>query len=534
MIRNPILRGFHPDPSIVRVEDEYFIATSTFEWFPGVRIYKSTDLATWELAARPLDRVSQLDMRGVPDSCGIWAPCLSHDGDLFWLVYSNVKSFDGVWKDTPNYLVTAPTINGPWSEPIYLGSHGFDGSMFHDEDGRHWFLSMLVDHRKGKFFGGIVLQEYDHQQQSLIGPVHHIFEGTSLERTEGPHLYQRDGYYYLLTAEGGTDYDHAVTIARSPSIFGPYEVHPENPILTTSHDPEHPLQRTGHGDLVMNQDGSWHIVFLTGRPITEKRRCILGRETAIEEIDWPEGDWPRLTTGDKRPRLTLSQGDPDSPSQKINQSIIYRFSQRGVHPDFQSLRIPIEEAWCSVHARPGYLRLYGRDSLSSFQRQSLVARRVSHFQMEAVVCLEFQPSSFQEMAGLVCYYNTAHYHYLAVSGDEKSGGRTIQIISSVTHEVSESSLMDIEAEGPVFLKAVWNRESITFYVSTHENAWTQVGHPVDGTILSDDFVRDSGKSYRPAFTGSFVGICCQDLRFQKGYGDFKWMRYRGKDEGLLP
>jgi xylan 1,4-beta-xylosidase len=173
-ITNPILKGFNPDPSILRVNDDYYIATSTFEWFPGVQIHHSKDLINWELIAHPLNRISQLDMKGVPDSCGVWAPCLSYDNGTFYLVYSNVKSFAGVWKDTPNYLVTTKNIRGEWSESVFLDSSGFDGSLFHDADGRKWYLSMRVDHRKGKMFGGIVLREFDTILQKLVGEVFYL------------------------------------------------------------------------------------------------------------------------------------------------------------------------------------------------------------------------------------------------------------------------------------------------------------------------------------------------------------------------
>src|SRR6218665_2461682 len=196
MIRNPILPGFNPDPSIVRVGRDYYIATSTFEWYPGVQIHHSTNLIDWKLIARPLNRMSQLDLVGVPDSGGVWAPCLSYADGTFYLVFTNVKSFDGVWKDTPNFLVTANEITGDWSDPIYLSSYGFDGSLFHEGD-HSWYTSMLVDHRKGKFFGGIVLQSFDRERHCLTGDPVRIFDGTMLGYTEGPHLYKKDGYYYL-------------------------------------------------------------------------------------------------------------------------------------------------------------------------------------------------------------------------------------------------------------------------------------------------------------------------------------------------
>ena len=241
----PILKGFNPDPSIIRVGDDYYIATSTFEWFSGVQIHHSKDLINWRVISHPLNRVSQLDMRGVPDSCGVWAPCLSYNNGIFYLVYSNVKSFDGVWKDTPNYLVTTDDILGDWSEPIFLNASGFDGSLFHDDDEKY-YVSMLVDHRGGKFFGGIILQKYSDKDKKLIGLVHHIFNGTELGKTEGPHIYKKSAFYYLITAEGGTEYGHAVTMARSKNILGPYGVHPENPIISTRWNPNHPLMIPKH------------------------------------------------------------------------------------------------------------------------------------------------------------------------------------------------------------------------------------------------------------------------------------------------
>src|SRR2546423_795797 len=189
-IQNPILKGFNPDPSIVRVGDDYYIATSTFEWFPGVQIHHSRDLVNWRLLTRPLSRASQLNMLGDPDSCGIWAPCLSHDAGLFYLIYTDVKRYGrtsqpsaagAALRDVHNYLVTSPTIDGDWSDPIYLNSSGFDPSLFHDDDGRKYLVNMLWDHRPGyNRFGGIVLQEYSPAERRLIGERQTIFAGTPI------------------------------------------------------------------------------------------------------------------------------------------------------------------------------------------------------------------------------------------------------------------------------------------------------------------------------------------------------------------
>ena len=184
-IQNPVLKGFNPDPSILRVGDDYYIATSTFEWFPGVQISHSRDLQNWRVISHPLDRYSQLDLRGCPNSGGVWAPCLTYDNGIYYLIYTNTRHWTGAYKDTPNYLVTAENIEGPWSEPIYLNSSGFDPSLFHDDDGRKWLVNMLWDYRAEKHsFAGIVLQEYSVTEKKLVGPVTNIFPGTKLQMVE--------------------------------------------------------------------------------------------------------------------------------------------------------------------------------------------------------------------------------------------------------------------------------------------------------------------------------------------------------------
>lgn len=522
-INNPILKGFNPDPSIIRVGEDYYIATSTFEWFPGVQIHHSKDLINWEVIAQPLNRLSQLDMRGNPDSCGVWAPCLTYDNGIFYLVYSNVRSFDGNWKDTPNYLVTSKDILGDWSDPVYLTSVGFDGSLFHDDDGRKYFSSMIVDHRKGKLFGGIILREYDPRAQKLIGVQHKIFEGTELGLTEAPHFYRKGAYYYLITAEGGTEYGHAVTVARSKQITGPYEVHPDNPILTVRNHPSAPLQKVGHADLVQTQDGDWYIVFLVGRPLTEQGFCILGRETAIEQLAWSDDGWPYLLTG-KVPRTEVPSIETTSITK--SESIKYHFDQSFLSIDFQSLRVPVAEDWCTLTARSGFLRLYGRESLSSFHEQSLVARRIQHFDISVTTYLEFEPSSFQQMAGLIFYYNTYHFHYLHLSTDE-STHRLLNIVTCDKHKFTEplDDPIDIGKGVGVLLKAEMRRESLQFYYALTENDWHPIGPVLDASILSDDYVRDEKIRYRPAFTGAFVGLCCQDLTGEGVCADFDWMEY---------
>ena len=305
VIDNPVLPGFHPDPSFLRVGSDYYLATSTFEWYPGVCIYHSRDLANWELVARPLNRAALLDMRGNPDSCGIWAPCLSHDGENFWLVYTDVKRLDGAFKDAHNYITCCDTIDGHWSDPWYVNSSGFDPSLFHDDDGRKWFVNMQWNHRgpgtggnpAHASFDGILLQEWS-PDNGLIGPVRNIYAGTDRGLTEAPHLFKREGYYYLTTAEGGTGYDHAVTMARSRDIWGPYETHPQKHLISAK-GTNGPIQRTGHGQYVETHWGTHYHTFLMGRPQVGPDGamfCATGRETGIDRVVWRDG-WLWLEQG---------------------------------------------------------------------------------------------------------------------------------------------------------------------------------------------------------------------------------------------
>jgi xylan 1,4-beta-xylosidase len=504
---------------------DYYIATSTFEWFPGVQLHHSRDLVNWELIGRPLNRPSQLDMLGVPDSGGVWAPCLSYYDGTFYLVYSNVHSFQGVWKDTPNYLVTTEDILGDWSDPVFLSSSGFDGSLFHDEDGRKYYLSMLVDHRQGKFFGGVTMQEYSVTEQRLVGLAEHFFPGTELGLTEGPHLYRKDGYYYLVTAEGGTEYKHAISVARSKQLKGPYAVHPDNPLLSARDHPKAPLQKTGHGDLVEGLNGEWYVVCLTGRPLTERGRCTLGRETLLEELVWDEGDWPRLLAGGRIARRSFDlalKTDLAPAAAPENDG----FGTNALNLHFQSLRVPVTDDWCRLSS-PGVLELTGRESLSSLHRQSLLARRVQSFHITASVALYFEPGHFQQLAGLVCYYNTYHwlYAYVSAGADQE---KILQVLVCDKYQTREMLTVPIilPSRETVRLKVEWQGADVQFFHGDTEGNWHEAGPCLDGSILSDDYVQDAANRYRPAFTGAFVGVCCQDLSGHGGLATFSDWEYQ--------
>ncbi len=524
IIQNPILKGFNPDPSIIRVKDDYYIATSTFEWFPGVQIHHSKDLVNWQLLTHPLDRTSQLDMTCVPNSGGVWAPCLTWDNETFYLVYSIVHELNSVTKDLHNYLVTAKDITGPWSEPIYINSAGFDPSFFHDKDGRKWILNMVWDHRPGNNpFYGIALQEYSPEQKKLIGTSKIIFKGTELGCTEGPHLYDLNGYYYLLTAEGGTEWNHAVTLARSKKIDGPYEVHPNNPVLTSKDDRSLALQKSGHADIVQTQNGDWYMVHLCSRPMPETDRCILGRETAIQKLTWKD-DWPYLVDGGNCPQEAVqAPGLQETKWQTAPACDEFDTATLPIH--YHSLRRPLDENSLTLNERPGFLRLKGGESLESRFDQVLIARRQQAFRYRATTCLEFDPDTFQQMAGLICYYSAKLYHYLYMSTDEKEG-TCLYVQTADDGKIIyplEDKFVSLNHNTRVFLKAEMDYTELSFWYSLDGQKWQPVCKGLDSRIITDDYGDNWG------FTGAFVGIACQDITGARKHADFDFFEYLEMD-----
>ena len=529
-LTNPILTGFNPDPSIVRVGEDYYIATSTFEWYPGVQIHHSRDLVHWRLLTRPLRRASQLNMLGDPDSCGIWAPCLSYDKGLFYLVYTDVKRYgravDGnvALRDVHNYVVTSPRIDGDWSEPVFLNSSGFDPSLFHDDDGRKYVLNMLWDHRPGKnAFAGIVLEEYSERERRLLGDRRVIFSGTDIGFTEAPHLYKRGGYYYLITAEGGTGFGHAVTLARSRQIGGLYELHPDKYILTARHRPDAVLQRAGHADLVETPKGDVYMVYLCGRPIANRGRCTLGRETAIQQMRWCEDGWLRTLDGQGLPQLEFPapQLAPHSfPPAPIRE----HFDGPELPLPFQWLRSPWPEELFSSSERPGHLRLFGREGMGSMFRQALVARRQDSHCYSAGTSMLFEPRHFQQLAGLTCYYNSSKFHYLYVSHDEQLG-KHLRVMSRLPDNVLSYTLsapIPIEPGAPLELRAEVDFERLRFGFRVGDGPLVWLTQQFDASILSDEATGVGA----PNFTGAFVGMACQDLAGTRLAADFDYFDYR--------
>lgn len=637
MIHNPILRGFHPDPSIIRVGEDYYIATSTFEWWPGVRLHHSRDLVHWELIGYPLTRVSQLDLRGVGPSQGIWAPCLTYDKGVFYLVYTVVKAFYCNMYDTENYLVTARDIHGPWSELVTLNHFGFDPSLFHDDDGRKYMVSMVTDHRVPKKYAGrLVLQEFDAERGRMTGPVKDIYRAETIF-LEGPHIFKHDGWYYLFSADTGTGEGHGQTIQRAKDIWGPYEMYrPADEkrrhgeaysILTSRHHEDILLQKAGHCDLVETPEGEWYAVHLCGRASGDRnpenaerfpgaRRYMLGRETAIQKMRWTQDGWLELAEGGNTPKAEVEppacvgrqpvsgvksasegcvlykgmqedvqrdamqgfgqsgamqggeqpsamQGDVqwDAVQRAGQQNAIQGEGQPGtmqrdrqqndvrsdgtwensgwkavpensaslirddfdipiLHLEYQSLRIPMGERYLSLTQRPGWLRMYGRSGLASRFSQSLIARRVTEYHMDAETCVDFEPEVFKQMAGLILLYDTDNYLYLHLSHDEDVG-KCITLLKAENRKYEYlTDYIPLETGRDVVLSLSLRGTQVQFSYGFRGEARQAIGPCVNAGFLSDEACREGW------FTGAMVGICCQDLTGFGKHADFDWFEAR--------
>ncbi|KUM76048.1 family 43 glycosylhydrolase [Streptomyces curacoi] len=526
LLRNPVIRGFAPDPSLVRAGDWYYVATSSFEWFPTIPIHRSRDLAHWEYAGHVRGAVPGDSLAGVPDSGGVWAPSLSWDGERFWVVYSVVRSVGTPYFDVDTYVSTATEAGGKWTAPRRLPSHGFDPALFHDE-GRLWLLNLQNDHRPGgRRFAGIVLTELDRETLGPVGDTHLLLQHERL--IEGPKLLRRDGWYHLILAEGGTGVEHGVRTARSRALTGPYELD-DRPLLTSRDDPSLPLQKAGHGELVRTPDGDWVMSHLTARPLPtpDGPRCTLGRETAIQALTWDKAGWPRLRQGDWHPAVEVEVPTrPAEPEPEVPDP-----GDRLGWP-WSTLRGYADPSWADTAARPGWIRLRGRHGPESRWAHSLLARRITEHRAEAEVTVEARPRTFTQAAGLVLWYNTEAYLALDLTwaepdGEEqrgqqwRGGGRTVLGLVEreefATRQVAVVDVDDVHRDGPLTLGVTVDGPEARFWYVLG-GVRTPVGPPLDFTKLSDDY----GSKLR--FTGSMAGVHAVDLVDAAFTADFTGFR----------
>lgn len=534
LIQNPILRGFNADPSIIRVEDTYYIASSTFEWFPGVRLHESKDLQHWNLLPSPLSTTALLDMKGNPSSGGIWAPDLSYAEGKFWLVYTDVKVTEGAFKDMTNYLSTATDIRGPWTDPIKLNGVGFDASLFHDEDGRKYIVQQTWDHREYHHpFNGITLTELDiNTLKPMPETARTLYRGTAVALVEGPHIYKLNGYYYLFAAQGGTVFTHQEVVARSKTLdANSFETQPGEVFLTNVDTPDSYIQKQGHGALVSTPKGEWYYASLCARPWNRAGESAydprgwstLGRETSIQKVYWDEEGWPRIEGGHGGKTFVAGPVDAIHTESAKDHSQHDEFDTPTLDLNWNTLRVPFTEKMGTTG--DGKLTLLGQGSLANTHDLSLIARRWQAFYFNAQVKVKFDPFTYQQMAGLTNYYNDRHWSFVFITWNEINGA-VIEIAEN-NRGKHTSYLKDKAIKIPEETEYVWFRtkvrkETYTYEYSLDGTNFIEIPVTLDAAILSDDYVL---QSYGGFFTGAFVGLAVVDYSGYAAKAEFYHFDY---------
>jgi xylan 1,4-beta-xylosidase len=495
---NPIIPGFYPDPSICRVENDYYLVTSSFEYFPGVPIFHSRDLVHWRQIGHCLTRASQLPLAKERSSGGIYAPTIRYHNGTFYMVTTNVSK--------SHFYVTASDPAGEWSEPIWIEQGGIDPSLFFDDDGKVYF-TWTKDLK-------IYQCELDIQTGKPLSEERMIWTGTGGRYPEAPHLYKINSTYYLLIAEGGTEYGHMVTVARSDSPFGDFEPCPYNPVLTHRGDGLNPIQATGHADLVQDQQGNWWLVFLAFRTLGQFTDFHhLGRETYLTPVEWHDG-WFTLPNGAKTVELEMD-GWNLPPHTWDAEPTRDDFDDTQLRFCWNFLRNPRAEDW-SLTERAGYLRLKGSAlTLNDVDTPAFIGRRQQHFDCKATVRLDFSPQQEGDEAGLTALMNEAHHYEIAVT--VRGGARCVIVrrrIGDLSAVVAQENIPD----GIVELQINAERKQYSFAYSLDGQSFS---------VLATGSTRYLSSEVAGGFTGVYFAMYATgNGRPASTPADFDWFNYQ--------
>lgn len=495
--RNPVLPGFQPDPSIVKVENDFYLVTSTFSWFPGLPIYRSTDLVNWQLIGHAIDRPGQVDFSRLGTNRGLFAPTIEHYGGKFWIVNTCIECGG-------NYVITAERPEGPWSDPVWLDFGGIDPSLVFGEDGKAWIVYNDAPPGEPLYEGhrAIWLQGFDPVAMKML-PDRKLLVNGGLDLAqkpvwaEGPHIYRVDGWYYLMAAEGGTADQHSQTIYRSRSIEGPYEAGPINPILTQrTLDPERPdrVEATGHADIVRLDDGSWWGVFLATRPFAGQS-TLLGRETYLLPVHWQDG-WPRfLDPGEAVPAAVRKPALPASPG---NDWSDWRdeFTAR-LSDEWIALRTPAARQQVALDRAMGTLTLIpGADGADGLGKPAFLGRRLRHHAAEYTTRVSFAPERDGDFAGLLAFMDEAHFVTLGIEGEDIVLRRRAQ--QGEAERGLELARIAKPNRGAVELRLSFNGGTASAYArAPGDSPWQSVGDAFD--------VEPLASIHAGLFTGLVVG-----------------------------
>ncbi len=477
LFKNPIIPGYNPDPSICRVGDDFYLVNSTFEFFPGVPIYHSKNLVNWELHGYCLTRRSQLELEGCRNSGGIYAPTIRYHKGRFYMITTNVT-------DKGNFIVYTDDIDKEWSEPAWVDQGGIDPSLFWDDDDRCYYCST------GNIDGvrGIVAFEINPDTGDILSEKHLISEGCGGQCAEGPHIYKKDGWYYLMIAEGGTEYAHRETIQRSESIWGPYDACPHNPIISHKEYKKSEIQATGHADLVEDADGNWWLVFLGIRRFSHALLHNLGRETYLAPVKWEDG-WPVVGyNGNGTIELVMDAPLPGLDSEESRKNIKIDdasgkpmlYADHSVNIDFtedkldkrlQFTRNP-DMSHYQYNPGNGVLTLVGTDiSLNTAGKSpTILSFKQPEFTTTLKAVIDIA-ESHAGRCGVAAYYNNDYHYEIYVGNDEN--GRYIGFYKHIHDMGVELAHIPVENEEEnmkLLVKIDTDREKYTFSYAIADTA----------------------------------------------------------------
>jgi xylan 1,4-beta-xylosidase len=498
---NPVITGFYPDPSVCRVGEDFYLVTSTFEYFPGVPVFHSKNLVNWTQVGHCLTRKSQLNLDGISSSGGIYAPVIRYNNGRFYMVTTDTTGIG-------NFYVYADDPAGEWSEPIRVDQGGIDPSLFFDDDGKVYFTSnsLFQESKIGQYQCEIDIETGEKLIESRF-----LWEGHGGKYPEAPHIYKRNGWYYLMTAEGGTEYGHMETIARSKCIWGPFEPCPYNPILS-HRSLNSPIQSTGHAEMFEDQHGKWWMVFLAVRPVGYPPMHHLGRETFLTPLEWVD-DWPVINDGKAVKIVMEVDALPaevnDVP--KITQFDDFDKAELGMVWNFR--RNLDSEAWSISESCLNLKCLPG--SLSAKEQLAFLGRRHQNFDSCTECLMSFSPENESEEAGLTVIMNEEYHTDLVLT---KRNARTCIVLRrNIGSLITE--IVEVECDSlSVYMKIETDPEFYFFYFRTSEDEeWITLGKAE---------TRHHSTEIAGGFTGTYIGMyATANGTESENNARFDWFRY---------
>lgn len=506
--KNPIIPGFYPDPSICRVGSDYYLVNSSFEYFPGVPIWHSTDLVHWQQIGNVLNRASQLPLTNCKPSNGIYAPTIRYHDGIFYMVVTLVAEN----KAYKNFYVTATNPAGPWSEPIIVDQSGIDPSLFWDDDGKVYFQSNRAT--KSSDPRAIYQSEIDINTGKRLSKIETLWIGSGGSYVEGPHMYKKDGYYYLLTAEGGTAYGHTVALGRSKSVWGPFESCPKNPILTNRMSYSQ-LQGTGHADMVEATDGTWWMVHLAFRPAIDGIHFI-GRETCLTPVEWKTGEWPVVNNnGQTDVIITKTPPNFNAIEPQPFGTIVLTDFDTPLGFEWLYLRNPDSSNY-SINDRKGFLRLKGASvSLNDWDSPTMIARRQQHFDFTASTSIDYDPKQRNEEAGLTIMMDNRFHYDVFIS--QVKGKRVINLrytLDNLNQVLQQLPLPN----GKIEIVVKGNKKLYQFYYKNANGSYVEIGK------LNTRFL---GTEVSGGYNGVIIGLYATgNGNKSKSNADFDWFKYQ--------